>query len=167
MNSFTGKPELTDADPITNDGWWCDLNLGDLMAQYRIPSEYDDAVISDGLVLSMIEVNRQLEPIKTLLSATYSDLEAYHTVNSEQTGGVEVVVKKYEEAVYCYAKAILLQQFKTMNRKAEAENIAKEAQETEHYWLNRSLQAVLFFFKKFSIDASTLQSVNDVVVIAI
>lgn len=166
-NSWTGKPELTVLTDIANDGFWVDLKMSDLVTWMRIPSEYDNDTIKRELIGSMIEVNRQLNPVKALLIINHASLSAYCTAHPELIGGMDVVVSKYQEAVFSYAKAVLLQQFKTMNRKAEAENMAKESRETESYWLNRSLQAVLFFFKKFGIDASTLDSINDVVVYAI
>ena len=161
MNNYTGKPELTTAEAITNDGFWSDLAMADLMTQYRIPSEYADEVIKDGLMLAMIEINRQLVPVKTALYLDYQDLETYTLAHSEQIGGVEVFVKKYEESVFSYAKALLLQQFKTMNRKPEAENQAKESPETEAYWMNKSDAAVAFLFEKLGIDRATgRQSLN-------
>ena len=155
MNNYTGKPELTTAEAITNDGFWSDLAMADLMAQYRIPSEYADEVIKDGLILAMIEINRQLRAVKAVLLLDFADIDAYTTAHSEQIGGVEVFVKKYQEAVFSYAKALLLQQFKTMNRKPEAENQAKESPETETYWLNKSGAAVAFLFEKLGVDRET------------
>ena len=148
-NAYTGKPELTIAVPISNDGFYPDLAIEDLMAAYRIPSEYVAEVIIDRLMLAMIEVNQQLKPVKTFLLLTYPDLAHYCTANSEQIGGMEITVKKYQEAVFSYAKALLLQQFRTMNRKAEAENLSKDSMENEHYWLKQSANAVLWFFDKF------------------
>ena len=64
MNSFTGKPELTTAEKIENDGFWPDLQMSDLMNAYRIPSEYDNSVIKDRLVLAVIDINDKLTAIK-------------------------------------------------------------------------------------------------------
>ena len=109
-NAYTGKPELTIAVPISNDGFYPDLAIEDLMAAYLIPSEYVAEVIIDRLMLAIIEVNQQLKPVKTFLLLTYPDLAHYCTANSEQIGGMEITVKKYQEAVFSYAKALLLQQ---------------------------------------------------------
>jgi len=149
-NPYSGKPNATTLEPIANNGFFPDLAIADFITSYRIPSEYADDVIKDGLILAMIDVNSQLIPVSNLL-ITYADLVTYCAENSEQIGGVEVLIKKYQEAVFCYAKANLLQQFMTMNRKAAAENLAKEAPETEMYWLNRSHDAVAFIFKKLGI----------------
>lgn len=158
MNTWTGKPSLTKAEELENDGFWVDLAMNDLMSWMRIPSEYADDTIKQELIGAMIEINRQLTPIKAVIVSDYETLEDYCTAHSETIGGVETLVQKYKEAVFSYAKAVLLQQFKTMNRKEIAENMAKEGQDTEHYWLNRSLNAVLFFFKKFDVDSNAIDS---------
>jgi len=48
----------------------------------------------------------------------------------------------YKRAEYCRAKAYLLQQFATVNRRESAENLAKEAPATEAQFLAFSQQAV-------------------------
>lgn len=154
-NPYTGKPQYIDVPPIANDGFWNDLSLSDLMAIYRIPNEYEPEILHDGLANAIIEVNKQLKPVKTFLAVTYTDIAAYTLANPEQIGSVDIIVTKYQEAVFSYAKALLLQQFKTINRKAEAENQAKESPATESYWMKKSMNAVFFLYDKFNIDFAT------------
>jgi len=161
MNGYTGKPELTTAALIENDGFFPDLSIASLVAIYRVPSELDNPVILDRLMMAMIEVNARLEQVKQhLLVLGYADLDAYTTVYSEAIGGIEIVFSQYQRAVFSYAKALVLQQVKTMNRKAEAENLAKESPETEAYWLKQSSQSVQWFFNKFlhNVDTNTTPS---------
>lgn len=147
--SFTGKPELSDLDPVENDGFWPELKMVDLATQYRVPSELDNDIIKDRLILAIIDINDKLTPIKTsIVAADYEDFAAYNTANELKIGDVDVLIKKYEEAVFSYAKALILQLVKTLIRKAEAENLAKESTETESYWLNKSAAAVNFLFSK-------------------
>ena len=155
MNSYTGKPELTTAADITNDGWWPTLAMADLMAAYRIPSELDNILIKDRLVLAIIEVNERLSTVKLALMPVHSSLAAYNTAHPDMIDGVDITVTKYKEAVFSHAKALILPQVKSMIRKAEAENLAKEAPETEQYWMTRSSLAVQWFFNKFLHDAET------------
>jgi Phage head completion protein (GPL) len=153
MNGYTGKPELTTMVDVENNGFFPDLAMADLVKTYRIPSEYDNDVIKNGLMLAMIEVNRQLA-IATAVLADYQDLQSYCDANPEQIAGQDVLIIKYQEAVFCNAKAFLLQQFKTMNRKPEAENMAKEAPETEQYWIARSYAAINFILQRLGIVAT-------------
>ena len=137
--SLTGKPELATAEPITNDGFWLDVSTADLMGKYRIPAEYVGDVITWGLTLSVVRVNNALQRAKNeMITLGFSTFDAYLIANSEQVGGYEIMQMHYEHAVYARAKAALLQQFNTMNRRDKAENPAKESEETEQYWLDES-----------------------------
>lgn len=150
--SLTGKPSLTTAAPVANDGFWPDLSLSDLMNKYRIPSEYADDTISWGMSLALVRVNEQLERAKqAVLIMPFETLNAY--LNSQTILYCEPALKvHYEHAVYSYAKAFLLQQFSTMNRRKEAENEAKESPETEQYWLDESKKSVASILRKFFPD---------------
>ncbi len=146
--SLTGKPSLTTAAPVANDGFWPDLLLSDLMSRYRIPSEYADDTISWGLSLALVRVNEDIERVKqTVLAMPLESFTEYLESSSE--AGLKV---HYEHAVYSYAKAYLLQQFSTMNRRKEAENLAKESQETEQYWLDESKKSVAAMLRHFFPD---------------
>lgn len=147
---WTGRQEIDGLEPISNDGFFPDLQVGEFVALYRIPSEYKAMVITDGLELGIIEINTQLQSFRSAI--TQLTLVDYCLANVETIGNEPVLIKKYKEAVFCYAKAQLLQQFKTMNRKPEAENLAKEAPETEQYWLERSTMAAQFMFNKLGLS---------------
>ncbi|CAB4202328.1 Bacteriophage head completion protein GpL [uncultured Caudovirales phage] len=156
MNSYTGKPELTALADIENNGFFPNLAISDFVSIYRIPSELDNPVVLDRLMLAMLEVNDQLIGVQqALLALGYADLDAYSSVYSQTINGIETVFSQYQRAVFSYGKALVLQQVKTMNRKAEAENLAKESQETEAYWLKQSGLAVQWFFNKFLHDSET------------
>ncbi len=159
--SLTGKPELATSAPISNDGFWPDLNTNDLLSQYRIPSEYVDAVITRGLVLAMIRVNEKLEPVKAEMQTLgYTTLAEYTAAHSRQINAIEVLLTKYQHAVFCRAKAGLLQQFKTMNRRPQAENEAKESEETEQYWLDESQACIQAFFDALFTEHNVSASSN-------
>lgn len=164
--SLTGKTALTTSAPVTNDGFWPDLQVADLLNKYRIPSEYVDGLIMQGLLLAVIRVNATLAPVKqAMIDLGHADLAAYTTANSEQLGGKELLLTEYENAVFCRAKAGLLQQFKTINRREIAENEAKEAEETEQYWLNESQASIAVFFNKLLPLETTLNNANAHVVL--
>ncbi len=155
--SFTGKPSLTTADPVTNDGFWPDVSLADLLNNYRIPAEYADGVIETGLVIALLRVNETLEPVKqAVIDLGYTRLSDYLSANSEQVNGVEVLISQYNHAVYTRAKAGLLQQFNSLNRKPIAENAAKESDDTEQYWLDESQASIRSFFNHFLPTENTL-----------
>lgn len=159
--SFTGKPSLTGGATVANDGFWPDLTVGDLLNDYRIPPEYADNVILMGLVLAMVRVNEQLDKVKAQLELSgYADLAAYTSANPDDINGQPVLSIEYKNAVFCRAKAGLLQQFNSLNRKENAENAAKEAPETERYWLDRSQKSIKALFTEVLPDEIVLANAN-------
>lgn len=148
--SLTGKSSLTKASPITNDGWWADVSMADLMSKYRIPSEYADDTIKWGLSLAVVRVNETLDPVKQhLISLGFDDFESYLQANSSPVVSSELLLVHYENAVYSRAKALLLKQFITMNRREVAENQAKESEQTETYWLDESQASIASIWNMF------------------
>jgi len=106
----------------------------------------NESLLIDSLVLAVIGINKKLESIKTALSADYVDLMAYNIDNPSQINGEEITVKKYQQAVFSYAKAHFLDQSKDSNRREEAKALAAEMPETRDEWLIKSSNAVNFLF---------------------
>lgn len=159
--SLTGKPSLTTNSTISNDSFWPDLSVGDLMDQYRIPSEYADKVIITGLTLAIIRVNEALKPVQDVIVALpFASLADYTAANSQQVGGEEILLTHYKTAVFTRAKAGLLKQFNSLNRKPAAENVAKESDDTEEYWLDESQASIAALFRVFLPDETVLNKAN-------
>lgn len=151
--SLTGKPQLTTNTPLANDGFWPDLMLAELLSKYRIPAEYADDTIELGAALSMVKVNEALAAVKTAIQAlSYTSLQDYCDSNIKLVNGEPVLMLQYKHAVFSRAKAFLLQQFNSMNRRQIAENAAKEAPETEQWWLDQSRAAIVSFITQFLPD---------------
>lgn len=148
--ALTGKPQLTTKALLINDGFWPDLVISELMDKYRIPPEFADDTVRVGLNLAMINVNRALQAVQDfIVDLMHVSLLDYCVNNEQLIGGEHVLITQYKHAVFCRAKAFLLQQFNSMNRRAVAENAAKEAPETEQYWLDQSQAAIHYFYEKF------------------
>jgi hypothetical protein len=147
--SLTGKPSLTTPSPFVNDGFWFDLDLGELMSRYRIPAEYDNEAIKWGLTLGVVNVNMDLEPVKlAMIDLGHVTADAYVLANPDDLSDSDRFVILYSHAVYSYAKAFLLKQFNSMNQRQVAENDIKDQPDTEQHWLNQSAQAVQKLFSK-------------------
>ena len=152
--SFSGKSSLTIQTVIHNDGFWPDVSVGDLINQYRIPAEYADDVIKTGLVTAMIRTNDLLADVKKYIEGFgFNSLGSYAVAHTNQFNQRELTLINYEIAVFCRAKAFLLQQFNSLNRKPEAENAAKESDKTEDYWLDESQKSVFALAKLVIGDA--------------
>jgi hypothetical protein len=159
--ALTGKPTPTTAVVIDNDGFWPDVELKPLLDDYRIPaSDYNDNVIRTGLTLSIIGINAKLANVKSeIISLGYNSLVLYTTAFSSTIDNKEVLHQHYFHAVYCRAKAYLLMQFNSLNRKPNAENQAKESPETEQYWLDQSQNAI-YLLTEAIIQDSEIASQN-------
>jgi len=136
--SFTGKSNATSTTIVSNDGWWPDMAVADFQERYRMPRDYVEPVLVDGLQIAMAWANEQLVGWRSAHPAAAS-LEA---VDAPQLGGEPLPLLHYRRAVFSYAKAYLLQQFPTINRRDAAGNEARESEETEGTFLEYAQQAV-------------------------
>lgn len=162
--SLTGKPALTTLEAIANDGFWPELTLGALISQYRIPPEYDDEVIKTGLVAALIRVNTKLAAVKRAVEALlYTDFAAYaEAEHPDAIDGVNVLLLHYQHAVFAQAKAGLLKQFNSLNRKPNAENAAKESEDIGEFWLNQSQANIKALFNAAIPDDETTPGTDNV-----
>ena len=101
-------------------------------------------MVEDHLQLAMARTNQTLQAWKAeQQSAGYSDMES---VPSDEIGGEKLTLIYYRRAVFCHAKALLLQQFATTDRRDAASNDAKESEETEDKFLQFSVMLLLIFW---------------------
>lgn len=138
--SFSGNPTHLIVQPIPNDGFWPDLELSEFQKGYRMPAEYLVELLVDGIGFAMGEVNVDLARRKTQWQRA-----GIHIVASADPMILEeraFMVLSYKRAVYCRAKAFLLSQFATINRRDSAQNLAKEGPDVATTFLAFSQQAV-------------------------
>lgn len=141
--SFSGKPTTFVEQIIENDGFWPSLSVTEFQKGYRLPAEYLGEMLAADLTMAMIEVNSDLAAVKMkLLAADVSSLgAAADAVTSAEFPYVPTVML-YKRAVYARAKASLLTQFATVNRREAAENLGKELPERSETFLASSQAAV-------------------------
>ncbi|CZT26678.1 head completion/stabilization protein [Pseudomonas cerasi] len=138
--SFSGKPTTFVEQAIENDGFWPDLSVTEFQKGYRLPAEYLVEMLAADLNMAMVEVNTDLAKLKARWQgAGVSNVEsADTTILPERT----FQVATYKRAVYSRAKASLLTQFATVNRRESAENVGKELPERSETFLAFSQAAV-------------------------
>jgi hypothetical protein len=86
------------------------------MDAYRISALYDIPVTPSDVLHSVIGVNGLLVSLKrACIALGHTTLADYASAHSEQIDGEELLLALYKKAVFCYAKAILIQQFETIN----------------------------------------------------
>lgn len=138
--SFSGRPTQLIDHPIPNDGFWPDLNVAEFQQGYRLPGEYLVELLVDGITLAMGEVNVDLACRKASWQA--AGISRVETADPMILPERTFMAVSYKRAVYCRAKAYLLNQFATFIRRDSAENLAKEAPQTHEQFLSFSQQAV-------------------------
>ncbi|WP_116886382.1 head completion/stabilization protein [Pseudomonas syringae] len=138
--SFSGKPTTFVEQAIENDGFWPDLSVTEFQKGYRLPAEYLVEMLAADLNMAMVEVNTDLAKLKARWQgAGVSNVESADTsILPERT----FQAATYKRAVYSRAKASLLTQFATVNRRESAENVGKELPERSETFLAFSQAAV-------------------------
>lgn len=138
--SFSGRPTTFVEQFVRNDGFWPDLAVSEFQKCYRLPAEYLVEMLAADLNTAMVEVNTDLAKLKARWQgAGVSNVEsADTTILPERT----FQAATYKRAVYSRAKASLLTQFATVNRRESAENVGKELPERSETFLAFSQAAV-------------------------
>ncbi|WP_296059586.1 head completion/stabilization protein [uncultured Amphritea sp.] len=139
--SFSGiTRQDVQATTLANAAFFPDVELKEFVDTYRIPSDYHTSMVTEQLYLAMSDINLQLNNWRKDQIAL--GVTALEDAEAEAIGNVSPLVRLYKQAVFCLAKAKLLTDFATVFRKAEAENLGKEAPEREEKLMEQSNQAV-------------------------
>lgn len=152
--SFGGHPTAIITLPIANDGFWPDLDVAEFQRTYRVPAEYLEELLVEGISLAMGEVNLDLAKRKAAWQAVGIDQveQADPMLLPERS----FFASSYKRAVYCRAKAYLLPQFATIVRRDSAQNLAKESPDSVGQLLSFSQQAVRVIQGRSRITAECL-----------
>lgn len=94
---FSGKPLDYQDEPLTNNGFWPDLNLKDFQAQRSLPPDIDADTISQALLAAVAEVNAELENVEASWKAKGHTLAA--EVPGVKMGGLNSLCGQYMKAV--------------------------------------------------------------------
>ena len=116
--SFSAVSTGLSALIVSGDGWWPDLPVAEFQQAYRLPQEYADVLLQDHLELAALWAQRQLEGWRQQQEA-----EGCTALAGVPRGALRL----YRRAVFCHAKALLLAQFATVERREAAKNDAKES----------------------------------------
>ncbi|PQY62160.1 head completion protein [Cronobacter sakazakii] len=112
---FSGKPLDYQDEPLTNNGFWPDLNLKDFQAQRALPPDMEAGTLAQALITAVMEVNAELVSVeakhKTQGYAAAAD------VPGVTMAGVNGLCAQYTKAVFARAKADLLGEFATIGRR--------------------------------------------------
>lgn len=147
MNSdFSGRTPQKLNIEIGNNGFFPPLNLGDLQERYRIPSEYRQHTIGAMTVKAIIEVNRALlrkycewhnAGYANLGDVPCDELGTYGTPDH-----IHEITELYKTAVFARAKANLIRQYPSINRRDRQDYPGREGDEVELDLMQESDNAI-------------------------
>jgi hypothetical protein len=125
MSGFIANGAVTtDPFPITNDGFWPDIDGADVRANLRIDSSVSDPRLETAVVNALIQVNTELAAIKSgHLAAGFAALDA---VPADKIQGTSVLVHLYRRSIYCTAGAEIAERYRSYDSSAEGNKNADE-----------------------------------------
>jgi len=139
---------------MTNGGWltqenarenrdidfgtfWPKIGTKRFYDEYRPPAELPDATVVGHLKLAGIKVRRELSAWRARQTALM-----LAGIEQERVDAELELVLLFERAVYCEAKAEILKETLTADRRKEAENNAKSGDETEEKYREFAADAI-------------------------
>lgn len=140
--SFVAKETIpaTPETPVTikNDGWYPDVDLSDFRDAMRLDGTVTTPRLKQAVVDAIISVNRALATWKsgyvTAGIAKLADIQA-DEVNEER-----ILLSKYRRAVYCLAKADLIERYRDFdatgdgNKQADALESSSDEMRRNAHW---------------------------------
>ena len=110
MSAFIAAGGSPAPYPITNDGWFPDLDGQHLRESLRLDGSITDARLETAAVNAVIEVNRELKAWKAQqVAAGNASLE---DVPADQIQGESQLLHLYRRAIYCSAGAELAERMR-------------------------------------------------------
>ena len=112
MSAFiaTNAPSAADSFPITNDGWFPDLDGAHLRAALRLDGSVTDARLEVATVNALIEVNHELDLYRRARQEEgHANLTA---VPASQLQGESYLVHLYRRAIACSVGAELAERMR-------------------------------------------------------
>ena len=137
MSNWVAAPQMPEERLIRYGNFFPAVGLRKFYMQYRPPSELPEETVHEHLKMALIYVCRELlfwQQEQT--AATLAEVEA------EKVNGESELVALFERAVYCEAKANILKETLTADRRIAAENNAKTSEETEDKYREFAADAI-------------------------
>lgn len=112
---FSGKPIDYQDEPLTNDGFWPDLNLAEFQEQRSIPADVDAGTVATALLTAAGEVNDLLQTVKDgYVAKGFGQASAVPGIGRP---GENLLCARYKKAVFARAKADLIAEFASQGRR--------------------------------------------------
>jgi len=110
MSAFIAAGGSTAPYPITNDGWFPDMDGQHMREALRLDGSITDARLETAAVNAVIEINRELKAWKFQQHA--AGYESLADVPADQIQGESELQHLYRRAIYCSAGAELAERYR-------------------------------------------------------
>ncbi len=138
MAGFNAVTDRTSTLKLPGYDFWPDLYVADLQRDYRLPAEYAEHLLVDHLAVARIWAVRQLRGWERDMRAEGYTQLADVPLEGEPGGALRI----FTRAVFCHAKALLLGQFATTDRREAAKNDGKEGADTADRFSAWAVEAI-------------------------
>ncbi len=147
--SWGTMPAAPDSDEVSGGEFFPALLTDDFRDEYRIPVDIPPPVLLGALQYAVLAV---LDKVAAW-TRTAQAAGVTHVLEFAD-GDAKVVL--WKKAVFCEAKAYLLKETLTVDRKPAAENAAKSAPETERFYRVEAAAAIRLLTGRKPVSAETI-----------
>lgn len=103
---------------VENDGFYVDINLPQMRDAVRLDGTVTDVRLREAVIAAILHVNYELRDWKLLqIAAGYASLAA---VPADRIDRESVLISLYRRAVYCSAKADLIERYRDYDSTASS-----------------------------------------------
>lgn len=136
--SFNALPNQYSDLTLDAVGFWPELSVAEFQRLYRLPGEYAAELLLDHLALARTWAAGQLGSWRV----EQAEAGYQHLTDVPLNDIPGEAVRVWKRAVFSHAKALLLPQFATMDRREAAKNEAKEGQESADTFFAQANNAI-------------------------
>ncbi|WP_311968594.1 head completion/stabilization protein [Pseudomonas baltica] len=124
MSGFIATGTPTGSYPITNNGFWPDIDGIQMRASIRLDGTVSDARLEVAAVNALIQVNQELSRVMAEHKA--AGFNTLADVPADQIAGKSQLVLLYLRAIYCTAASELFERYRSFDSSAEGNRNADE-----------------------------------------
>ncbi|MBR8314240.1 head completion/stabilization protein [Burkholderia dolosa] len=118
------QPSETPAPPITNDAFYPDVSLEHARDTMRLDGTVTDARLRHELLAAIASVNDELRAARSAWRE--AGITRLADVPADQLDGESVLLQHYRRAVYCLAKATLIERYRDYDTTGDGARRADE-----------------------------------------
>jgi len=109
MAFIANQKQSANKDIVSNDGYFPDIDLELMRAKVRIDGTVTDERLQEAAIAAVIHVNDQLAAFR--MQNEVAGFATFNAIPASQVNGSSVLVQLYLRAVYCMAKADLIERY--------------------------------------------------------